>query len=819
MSLVIPLADCLARPDQSLVDHLEAVADRCGDRAGSFEDRLAYLAGLSHDAAKAAADWQSYIRGGSKKGPPHAPAGAAIFAFWAEDLLPKWVVPKSACMKELRDLCLDWIRVVDGHHGSFDDLEFCPPWMTGAYAPRHFPECLIETCDRAGLDSLLRKHFPESTAELADFKLQSQTFSKKIWERAAFRERPDIYEQAKDDRREDRIALRIAELASRLIYADRSHAADWKPDRFRSRKAESAIESFALHIQKEEQFAREKQSGQALVRARAAGQAEALASFLANPDQKIFTLLLPTGYGKTLAGLRVALEAVRGEKARRIIYVAPYISILSQAAAAIEKAIGLPVVVHHQSSILTLGDGESSEKSPLNETAAEDHQPYDLLDTWQAPVVATTFNQLFRSLFPYKASECLRIKALENAFVFIDEPQIIDSRVWSAFLKASIVAAREKNARFLFCTATLPPIENAIDSHNPPIPLVEPRTIAVSRFQIRSTAEPWNLDRTVCEAEAKIQSRRSVAVILNTVKDALDVYQKLAANSSGVWFFLASRMLPGHKEKRIEAIKKRLSDANKTVGVVCTQVLEAGVDLSFRTILRACPIFPSIVQTAGRANRHAEGDPAEVLVFPYVRDDGKPSRRFVYREKFATDLTDQILRDHPSIDEAEVSSLMDHYYKTCWKHNSHTTCLDAFQRAALGKWSEISGIEPFGDDYPGIDVFVPGGEKYLPERYKKWMRKFRVDTAEQLLDRYLDRLARRELSFNQKRAQSALLRMFLVDFPRAKAAEIAHPAANDRGSEWPYVLNKRGLYHKETGLAHLLTEELERASITKSMVI
>src|SRR5205823_4165962 len=84
-----------------------------------------------------------------------------------------------------------------------------------------------------------------------------------------------------------------------------------------------------------------------VVRRRAELGAAALDGYRANREKNLFALLLPTGYGKTLAGLRVALEACRVGRCRRILYVAPYLSILSQAANEIRSASGLEVFVHH----------------------------------------------------------------------------------------------------------------------------------------------------------------------------------------------------------------------------------------------------------------------------------------------------------------------------------------------------------------------------------------------------------------------------------------------------------------------------------------
>ena len=159
--------------------------------------------------------------------------------------------------------------------------------------------------------------------------------------------------------------------------------------------------------------------------------ASALAGYLAHADASIFALLLPTGFGKTLTGLRVALEACKTERCRRIIYVAPYLSILSQAAKEIADATGQEVFVHHHLTAATL----------------EDHQPYDPIDTWQAPILATTFNQLFCALFPARAQQCLRRPALDGAFVLIDEPQIIGKEVWNLFLRRSPWPAASRAAR------------------------------------------------------------------------------------------------------------------------------------------------------------------------------------------------------------------------------------------------------------------------------------------------------------------------------------------------------------------------------------
>jgi CRISPR-associated endonuclease/helicase Cas3 len=814
MPVVIPLHDCIARPSKSgrpdlfLVDHLIVVARGCGDPEGALHSRIAFLGGLSHDAAKAAPDWQCYIRGGSQKGPPHAATGAALFAFWAEDLISCWTQDRRE-QKQLHDLALDWVRIIHRHHGALDDLAIHPPWEDSCTRLEHEPANVLAACDKAGLDLLVRKHFPETRVTVENFENWSNDFGRR-WGHSQGTGRTAQCNQRKRDGDIDRLGLRMAELGALLIYADRLHAAEWEPDCATPSQACSSLLHFEAHCLKEAEQARNKGVSEALLEARQRLQSEALASYQSHDEPRVVTLLMPTGYGKTLAGLRIALEAVRTGACRRIVYVAPYISILSQAAGVLQKATGMRVVLHHQMSILSLAEtGLRQARESSDDLQCEDHQPYDLLDTWQAPIVATTFNQLFRALFPARAQECLRIPALDRAFVFIDEPQIIDAAVWSAFLRAIAVVSCQRRTQVLFCTATLPPLDEGLGGWTPAMPLVRTFRPDVSRFLIRSNPELWNAARVAHEARCRRESRGSVAVILNTVRDAVEVYRHLK-QSSNHWFFIASRMLPGHKERIIGQLRKLLDQTSGTVGVVCTQVLEAGVDLSFRSILRARPIFPSIVQAAGRANRHGEGALAEVVVFTYHRDDEKDSRCFVYKDKDAVRLTDLILAESPEMAEADVARWLEYYYSRCWEANPHLTSLQRFDAAARGKWTELGGQEPFQEDFSGVDVFVPGAERFLPRRYGSLLKSFGAETAMQLLGRYLDRDARREFSHKKRRILSALIRQFLVDFPKTRASEFAHPAG-DAGGEWPLVLDNPKLYSRSTGLAHLLVEESQNS--------
>ncbi len=451
----------------------------------------------------------------------------------------------------------------------------------------------------------------------------------------------------------------------------------------------------------------------------------------------------------------------------------------------------------------------------LTAATLEDHQPYDPIDTWQAPILATTFNQLFRALFPARAQQCLRRPALDGAFVLIDEPQIIGKEVWNLFLRALAVACREQGCQALLMTATLPPADAGLGVA--PVELVsrdEVGALPSDRYVIHLDPKEWDAAATAKQARKRF-TQGGVAVILNTVRDACDVYRRVAEKENPSWRFLAAAMLPGHKAKVIADLRRMLKPrkAGKKcppIGVVCTQVLEAGVDLSFRSLLRCMPVFPSVVQAAGRANRHgAVGEPpAEVVVFDYRRDGGKQSRQFIYKSEIARDRTDAVLAAQTPLAERDVPAALDRYFRDLWAAEPATACLDRFEDSARGTWSKLAGLTPFdGDDDWRVEVFVPhlDGDRYLPPRMARLLHRFAPAGPRQLLQRYGDSAFRRSLKdFRDRKRLAALVRQFTVAVPKKVAGRVA---TQNMEMDWLWVLNDPASYSAKTGLAHLLCEE------------
>jgi CRISPR-associated endonuclease/helicase Cas3 len=105
--------------------------------------------------------------------------------------------------------------------------------------------------------------------------------------------------------------------------------------------------------------------------------------------------------------------------------------------------------------------------------------------------------------------------------------------------------------------------------------------------------------------------------VVNTTKDARELFRLVRGIQPDGVFHLSARMCPAHRQEKLAEIRRRLKpENNEPCRLVSTQLIEAGVDVDFPIAYRALGPLDSIIQTAGRCNRegrHAE--PCPVIIF------------------------------------------------------------------------------------------------------------------------------------------------------------------------------------------------------------
>ncbi|OYV02196.1 MAG: hypothetical protein CFE26_22340, partial [Verrucomicrobiales bacterium VVV1] len=92
-------------------------------------------------------------------------------------------------------------------------------------------------------------------------------------------------------------------------------------------------------------------------------------------------------------------------------------------------------------------------------------------------------------------------------------------------------------------------------------------------------------------------------LVLNTTKAAQTLHEKLSSETNAL--HLSARMCPAHVIAVLDQAKKLRQSGNPVV-LVSTQLIEAGVDISFPVVYRAECGLDSFAQAAGRCNRNGE---------------------------------------------------------------------------------------------------------------------------------------------------------------------------------------------------------------------
>lgn len=316
----------------------------------------------------------------------------------------------------------------------------------------------------------------------------------------------------------------------------------------------------------------------------------------------IYRLPAPTGSGKTITSAGFALHhAARHGKARVIVAV-PYLTITEQNAAVYRQLLGESDVLEHHSQVEFDGDQEGRLR-----LAAEN---------WDAPFVVTTTVQLFDSLFDRKPARSRKLHRLANSVLILDEVQALPLPLLVPILDALKILSEHFGTTVLLTSATQPMFEAlAAWADCTPRELVDD-PVALFR-QLRRTRYEWRVEPKpeLAEVVDEAARERQALVVVNTIRQARDMFRLLQRRSAVAARHLSTRMCPAHRRAVLDEVRTLLAN-DEPVLLVSTQLIEAGVDIDFPVVFRAMAPAESLQQAAGRANREGrQPEPGRVVVF------------------------------------------------------------------------------------------------------------------------------------------------------------------------------------------------------------
>ena len=335
-------------------------------------------------------------------------------------------------------------------------------------------------------------------------------------------------------------------------------------------------------------------------------------SIAANRPRGAYTLTAPTGGGKTLSSFRFALEHRELHKMKRIIYILPYTSIIDQNASELRKILefqeeeGTIVLEHH-----------SNLNPEIHMEVIEG--PWKISsENWDSPIIFTTLVHFLNSIYSNNIHDIVRMHRLANSVIIFDEVQNLPLKTIYLFNEIVNFLVYHCESTILFCTATQPLLSRKFLKH--PVILSDNSEIMhdITKFskKIMRTEIILKMDTVGIDVEeisaivqSEIKMNSSILIIVNTKSKAKELFQNLRYHLDDDinMIHLSANMCPVHRMKKIDSMKELLDSKIKVI-CVSTQLIEAGVDIDFNMVIRSLSGLDSIVQAAGRCNRHGKMD-------------------------------------------------------------------------------------------------------------------------------------------------------------------------------------------------------------------
>lgn len=601
---------------QSVLKHLLEVAELSKRFSSKINLPLSgRLIGLAHDLGKYSDEFQRYIRGTSgMRGPieqeiclerkgkiDHATAGAQ--KIW-EMLEPQKGIALFAA--QILSTCVAY------HHGGL------PDYVDGK-SQSPFLKRISKSRDESFVDEVLIKGDEDIIQQLNEI-----LSSPKILEEVKLR----LIQIHKCEKHEClyqfHIGLLTRFLFSCLIDADRLSAANFenpKAAAFRSNTVLTDWQNLG-HSLENHLFSFIKKSNVNDLR----NTISNLCLEASSSPKGIFTLDVPTGGGKTLASLRFALNHAKHHSTldpssgfERIIYVIPYTSIIEQNAETVRNILGDENILEHHSNLIQ--DNDTWRNRVLSEN-------------WDAPVVFTTSVQFLNTLFSGSTNDVRRMHQLSNAIIIFDEIQTLPIKTIHLFNNAINFLTQTCGSSVVLCTATQPLLDRVREDRgairlnaNSAIISDDHRLFEkLRRTQIKDYCKDdgWTVQQVADLSISQMNEKRSVLIIVNTKKSALELYKKLYGTSNAKIFHLSTNMCPAHRKATLDAIRGcLLPESKQRIICISTQLIEAGVDIDFGAVIRYLAGLDSIAQAAGRCNRNGlqNNGPASVFIVNPIEEN------------------------------------------------------------------------------------------------------------------------------------------------------------------------------------------------------
>ena len=722
-----------SRPGQLLIDHLENTAQFCSEirnKKVNFKNAdidilgdVAWLIGFTHDLGKATIFFQEYLKEKDENKKRSLRNDSKTHHGLLSSLFTYRIVKDFIYSKKLSEhpiygyLPIISYLIVKRHHGNplnlkdeIIDIE-----------PENNPETFkvikkqLESIDADEFNLILKK-CPNTALSLEEFKSHVNILitdnickaEKKQWRKYCKNSSLDIY-------------FLFQFFYSALLAADKNDAAGLNIPNGHISLSSDMVDRYI-----EKKFANKENDN--LINPIRKEIYETVCNSVSsiNYKDRILSINVPTGTGKTITGFSFALklrERILAEKkfAPKIIYCLPFLSIIEQNFDVFEnifivngkKPDNRTMLKHHHLAEISYRlHGE--EEFPTNISRL-------LIETWESEIVVTTFMQLFHTLISNKNRMLKKFNAITNAIVILDEIQTIPYKYWHLIRKLFTGFAEIFNTRFVFMTATQPVIFG-----NSEIKELVPREKKKEYLSFFDRIKFHNRSDEELDVPAFIRIVKEdiekypdddFLIVLNTINSSIEVFNALKKfmgqiENEGVnLYYLSTNIIPMHRLERIEG-KEGIKQKKCRKIIVSTQLVEAGVDIDVDRVYRDFAPFDSLNQVAGRCNRNFSKQRKKGDVTVFSLSNKKKYYQYVYGEKDLSIIkTKEILKDVVDMTEKQFLELGNDYFKRLSEDKADDLSIKLIEQLEKLNFANLDEFKLIEADYPACDLFIEIDDK------------------------------------------------------------------------------------------------------------
>jgi len=439
-------------------------------------------------------------------------------------------------------------------------------------------------------------------------------------------------------------------------------------------------------------------------------------------NDKILSINVPTGTGKTLTGLSFALKLRKrlsneADFIPKIIYCLPFLSVIEQnfnvfedvfQVACNRKPHSREMLKHHHLAEMTYQANPNDEEFPSDISRL-------LIEGWESEIVVTTFMQLFHTLISSRNRMIRKFNAMSNAIIILDEIQTFPCKYWHLIRNVFMRFGKIFNTRFILMTATQPlifkqdEIKELVPTKNKNHYLSQLDRISF----INRSDEEMDLCRftQILKDDMEKYPEDDFLIVLNTINTSIDVYNelkkyiKVKKDKSVNLFYLSTNIIPRHRLERIEG-KNGIKHTKKRKIIVSTQLVEAGVDIDVDRVYRDFAPLDSINQVAGRCNRNFSENRKKGIVTLFCLKNRQPYYRYIYNNKDQSIFyTQDILEGKKSLTEENFLKLGDEYFKKM-AEDIYDVSTDLIDHLCKLNFEEINKFKLIEAEYPTGDIFI-----------------------------------------------------------------------------------------------------------------